>query len=112
MGRQKYVECLKCGKLIPYEELAEHSKMHSEEQSSASESESPFNSQGITEEQIVRMGYRPLPKHRTSEFGALIVGVILISLGIAFLLGIGRYWPIIPIAIGLVYIARLFVKRW
>jgi hypothetical protein len=127
MGTQKFVECPHppCnGKLIPIEELAEHSRWHSEQ-------ESKIENSSIQEEldlpPIIKKGKgnkpkgshapldfrtdnKPFPQSKNSNTGIIIFAVILISVGLAFMLGIAKYWPLILIILGLAAIIKIIFR--
>ena len=51
------------------------------------------------------------PAYRRPVFGRLITGLILICVGVAFLTGIGNWWPLILIVIGLAILFNTFLRR-
>ncbi|MBM2825460.1 MAG: rane protein of unknown function [Dehalococcoidales bacterium] len=51
------------------------------------------------------------PAYRRLKFGKLVAGLILISIGFASLTGIGNWWPLILIAIGLAMLVNALFRR-
>jgi hypothetical protein len=51
------------------------------------------------------------PAYRRPVVGRLIAGIILISIGLANLGGIGQWWPLIPIVIGVIILIGIFARR-
>lgn len=44
-------------------------------------------------------------------FGRLVAGIVLVSIGVAFVIGIGNWWPIILIVVGVIVIVARLVRR-
>jgi hypothetical protein len=51
------------------------------------------------------------PAYRGPRFFLLITGLILICIGLAFILGLGNWWPLIPIVLGLAILLRALLRR-
>lgn len=52
------------------------------------------------------------PTYHRPRFGRFVAGLVLIFVGLAFLLGFGKWWPLILIVIGLAVLLRVaFQKR-
>lgn len=51
------------------------------------------------------------PTYRRLKFGKLVAGLILVSIGFASLTGIGNWWPLILIAIGLAMLLNALFRR-
>jgi len=44
-------------------------------------------------------------------FGRLVTGIVLMSIGVAFITGIGNWWPIILVVVGVIVIVSRLVRR-
>ena len=51
------------------------------------------------------------PAYRRPMFGRLVAGLILICVGVAFLIGIGSWWPLILVAVGLAILFYILLGR-
>jgi peptidoglycan/LPS O-acetylase OafA/YrhL len=51
------------------------------------------------------------PAYRRPMFGRLVAGVIFICVGLAFLIGIGTWWPLILVAVGLAIVFYALLRR-
>ncbi len=51
------------------------------------------------------------PAYRRPRFGRVIAGLVLIFVGAAFIFGIGRWWPLILIIVGLLIVLNVWLKR-
>ena len=51
------------------------------------------------------------PSYRDTAFGRFIPGVILLFVGIAFVYGFGRWWPLVLIAAGIIVLINLLLRR-
>ncbi len=51
------------------------------------------------------------PVYRRVKFGKLVAGLILISIGFASLTGIGNWWPLVLIAVGLAVLVNALFRR-
>ena len=51
------------------------------------------------------------PAYRRPMFGRLVAGLILICVGVAFLVGIGTWWPLILVAVGLAIVFYVLLRR-
>jgi len=51
------------------------------------------------------------PAYRRPIFGKLIAGIILICVGAAFIGGIGNWWPLILIIVGLAILLNVWLRR-
>ncbi len=51
------------------------------------------------------------PAYRRPVFGKLIAGLILICVGAAFIGGVGNWWPLILIIVGLAILLRVWLRR-
>ena len=51
----------------------------------------------------------PVLGFRWGGFGRFMIGTIFILAGVLTMLGFGAYWPLILIAVGLMFILRLFI---
>lgn len=59
-------------------------------------------------ESLVRYTNR---EYRRPRFGRVIAGLVLIFVGLAFLLGFGKWWPLILIVVGLAVLFNVWLKR-
>ena len=50
-------------------------------------------------------------RHPWGDFGRLIAGVILLFIGLAFLYGVGQWWPLVLIVVGVVVLLGSFLRR-
>jgi hypothetical protein len=55
--------------------------------------------------------FEPIP-HKSSIFGMVMFAIVLILVGLAFLFGFTRYWPLILVVIGLAVLARMLYKNF
>jgi hypothetical protein len=94
--------------MIPKEELAEHSRWHSEQESKGVSSNNP---EIIPEDIGIGTKPRSIPRRKITNFSIVFYAVLLIIIGLAFLLGIAKYWFLIPIGIGLVIIIGSFQRK-
>ena len=61
---------------------------------------------------LIEVGARySQPAYRRPVFGRLIAGLVLICIGAAFITGIGNWWPLILIAVGLAILIRVGLRR-
>jgi hypothetical protein len=60
---------------------------------------------------LVKAIYRLRPEHRRPIGGTLVIGIILLCIGLGDLIGWNYSWPVILIAIGLVIIGSVFLRR-
>ena len=51
------------------------------------------------------------PAYRRPVFGKLIAGLVLICVGVAFTTGIGNWWPLILIVVGLAILLNTWLRR-
>ncbi len=107
MEKSKPIECIKCGKLIPIEELSEHSKLHSlgiiPTEETAEINHSDPDIYGL-------IGHHERRK-TDSTYPSIFFGIVLVGLGLSFWLGIVQNWPIVLIAFGIAYLIKpLFSK--
>jgi hypothetical protein len=51
------------------------------------------------------------PAYRRPMFGRLVAGIILICVGVAFLVGIGTWWPLVLVAIGVAVVLYVLLGR-
>jgi len=49
--------------------------------------------------------------YRRSSFGRVIAGIVLIFIGAAFLLGFSQWWPLILIAVGVLVLVRVLIRK-
>lgn len=97
--QRKIYECI-CGKRFSYDEVRAHlrvcPKIHSQEPL-------PQNFSSLTtEEQLLRLGIKPVPRRRSSPMrSSIVMGIMFITLGVSVALGISTYYPLLIIAIGI-----------
>ncbi len=60
---------------------------------------------------LVKAAYRLMPEHRRPVGGTIIIGLILIAVGLGDIVGWNYTWPIILIAIGLIFLLRVVFRR-
>ncbi|HEX9897178.1 MAG TPA: hypothetical protein VGA85_05930 [Dehalococcoidales bacterium] len=105
---RKIYECV-CGKRLSYDEVRAHlrvcPKIHLQEQ--------PQNFSSLpVEEQLLKLGIKPVPRRKSNPLRSSIVfGALFVSLGISFLLGISKYYPVIIIATFLAFLIPLPQKK-
>lgn len=44
------------------------------------------------------------PVHRRPMFGRILLGLILIAIGVSFIFGVGTWWPLIVVVVGIAVI--------
>ena len=52
-----------------------------------------------------------IPTYRYSSFGRFIAGIVLVFVGIAFLYGVGQWWPVVLIAVGVIILLAVWLRR-
>ena len=60
---------------------------------------------------IIGLGVIFLIEARVRGRGRIIVGLVLIGVGVAFLTGIGNWWPLILILVGLAIVLNTWLRR-
>jgi hypothetical protein len=60
---------------------------------------------------LIKALFRLRPEHRRPIGGTLVIGIILVCLGLADIIGWAYSWPIILIAVGLIIIGIVFFRR-
>jgi hypothetical protein len=60
---------------------------------------------------LIKALFRLRPEHRRPVGGTVIMGVILLCVGVSDLIGWAYSWPVILIAIGLIIIGAVFLRR-
>lgn len=60
---------------------------------------------------IIGLGGILLIEARRHGTGSIIAGVILIGVGVAFLTGIGNWWPLILIVVGVAILLNSWLRR-
>ena len=51
------------------------------------------------------------PGYHWGSFGKIVCGIVLISVGIIFLLGVSSWWPIVLIVAGAAFLLRFFWRQ-
>ena len=106
MVTPKFIECSKCGKMIPKEELAEHSKWHSEHDRLST---APPND--TIEESYPMPPFKPKQHKVYSKVATVVFAVLLITIGLVFLLGFTKYWPLILVVMGIMVIINISRRK-
>jgi hypothetical protein len=110
----KFIECAKCRKLIPIDEIADHSKEHSE-QGTLLESNSELKKDEILNNHKESIKHMPISdithKENRTNSGLVVMGIILLFIGLSFLLGSYKYWAIIPFVLGFTVIILSVVNN-
>jgi len=117
---RKIYECV-CGKRLSYDEVRAHSlvcpKINRFESSLSHNDSVPFT----IDELLLKYGIKPAPKNRLfkslhqpqsvtkriSYRSSIVFGTLFVSIGLSFLFGFSKYWPIIIIALILAFIFPL-----
>jgi hypothetical protein len=60
---------------------------------------------------LIKAAYRLRPEHRRPVSGTIIIGLVLLGVGLGDLIGWNYSWPLILIAIGVVFIILAFFRR-
>ena len=60
---------------------------------------------------LIKALFRLKPEHRRAIGGTVIIGVVLLCVGISQMVGWQYSWPVILIAVGLIIIGMVFLRR-
>jgi hypothetical protein len=96
---RKIYECI-CGHRFSYDEVRAHlrvcPKIYSQEP--LPQNFSSFS----TEEQLLKLGIKLVPRRKSNPLrSSIVMGIMFIAVGTSFLLGISDFYPLIIIAIGI-----------
>lgn len=51
------------------------------------------------------------PGYRWGSFSKIVCGIVLVTIGVIFLLGISQWWPIVLIVAGVAFLLRFFWRQ-